>query len=213
MAEGRSSHVTGGAAAPPASDRDRIIDATIRLVGQEGWRRLSLAAIAAEAELSIVQVYRAFGSKTAILCAFARRIDEETLAAPLEVGEDERPRDRVFDLLMRRFDALRPHREALEVLGRELPSDPYAAVAAGAAMLHSIAWMLEGAGISAQGFAGVLAVNLTAAAYAATMRVWLRDDSPDLASTMATLDRRLRGIERWLGRGARPFPRARAAEA
>jgi hypothetical protein len=33
----------------------------------------------------------------------------------------------------------------------------------------------------------------------ATFRVWLRDDSPDLAPTMAALDRRLRGIERWYG--------------
>ncbi len=45
---------------------------------------------------------------------------------------DERPRDRVFDLLMRRFDALRPYRDALEVLGRELPTDPLAALGAGA---------------------------------------------------------------------------------
>ena len=211
--EGRSSsHVSGGAAPPPASDRDLIIDAMLSLVPLEGWRRLSLAAIAAEANLPIVQIYRAFGSKTAILCAFARRVDEEVLATPLEVADDERPRDRVFDLLMRRFDALRPHREALDVLRRELPSDPYTALASGAAMLHSIAWMLEGAGISAQGIGGIMAVNLTAAAYAATMRVWLRDDSPDLASTMATLDRRLRGIERWLGGGGRRAPRATAAE-
>jgi hypothetical protein len=48
-----------------------------------------------------------------------------------------------------------------------------------------------------------VAVNLTAAAYGATLRVWLRDDSPDLAPTMAALDRRLRGIERWFGSGRR----------
>ena len=35
----------------------------------------------------------------------------------------------------------------------------------------------------------------------ATMRTWLRDESPDLAPTMAALDRRLRAIERWYGGG------------
>ena len=83
-----------------------------------------MAAIAAEAGLPILTLYRTFPSKPAILCAFSRRIDETVLAAPLDADPDERPRDRVFDLLMRRFDALRPHRDAIEVLGRELPGDP-----------------------------------------------------------------------------------------
>src|SRR5437588_12309881 len=119
MAKGRSSsHVPGGAAPPPVgagNDRDRIVEAAMRLIGQEGWRRLSMAAVAAEAGLSILAVYRAFRSKPAILCAFARRIDETVLATPLEAEADERPRDRIFDLLMRRFDALQPYKEALEV--------------------------------------------------------------------------------------------------
>jgi hypothetical protein len=45
------------------------------------------------------------------------------------------------------------------------------------------------------------------------MRVWLRDETPDLAPTMAALDRRLRGIERWLGRGRRPRPGMNEASA
>jgi hypothetical protein len=104
---------------------------------------------------------------------------------------------------MRRFDALRPHRDALEVLGRELVADPVAALALGAALLRSMAWMLEAADIAINGLRGAVAVKLTAGAYAATLRVWLRDDTPDLAPTMAALDRRLRAIERWLGAARR----------
>jgi AcrR family transcriptional regulator len=207
MARGRSPRGSGGAAAPGPSDRDRIIDAALALIAQEGWRRLSLAAIAAEAGLPIVQLYRVFPSKPAILCGFSRRIDEAVLATPLDGGAaaeaDERPRDRVFDLLMRRFDALQPYRAALAVLGREVPADPVAALGMAAGLLRSIGWMLEAAGISTGGLGGCVAVNLTAAAYGATLRVWLRDDSPDLAPTMAALDRRLRGIERWFGSGRR----------
>ena len=216
MAKGRSPRVPGGAAAQP-SERDRIIDAAFSLIAQQGWRRLSLAAVAAEAGLPILTLYRAFPSKAAILCGFSRRIDEAVLATPLDsdadaAGEaDERPRDRVFDLLMRRFDALQPYRAALEVLGRELPADPIAAFCTGAGLLRSIAWMIEAAGISTVGLGGIVAVKLTAAAYLATARVWLRDDSPDLAPTMAALDRRLRGIERWFGSRRRPQPGATAS--
>jgi len=203
MAKGRSRRRDAAPAGPAPSDSDRIIDAALACIARQGWRRLSLADIAAEAGLPILRVYRVFQSKPAILCGFFRRIDEAVLAMPLEGEPDERPRDRVFDLLMRRFDALQPYRAALDVLARELPTDPLAALAAGAGLLRSMRWMLETAGISAEGLGGMLAVKLTAAAYLATLRVWRRDESPDLAPTMAALDRRLRGIERWYGTGRR----------
>src|SRR5260370_29736460 len=102
MAKGRSPRVPGGAAAPPASalgsERDRIIDATLRLIARDGWRRLAMAAIASEADLPILTLYRTFRSKPAILGAFFRRIDEAALEAPLEPAEDQRPRDPAFDL-------------------------------------------------------------------------------------------------------------------
>ena len=214
MAKGQARRINGGGAArrlPPPSDSDKIIEAMLACIARQGWRRLSLADIAAEAELPILRVYRLFQSKPAILCGFFRRIDEAVLAVPPDSEPDERPRDRVFDLLMRRFDALSPYRAAIEVLGRELPMDPLAALAAGAGLLRSMRWMLEAAGIPGEGLGGVVAVKLTAAAYVATARVWLRDDSPDLAPTMAALDRRLRRIERWYGSGRRREPEAAAA--
>jgi AcrR family transcriptional regulator len=203
MAKGRSRRGDAAPARPTPSDSDKIIDAALACIARQGWRRLSLADIAAEAGLPILRAYRLFSSKPAILCGFFRRIDEAVLAAPPDGEPDERPRDRVFDLLMRRFDALHPYRAALDVLARDLPTDPLAALTAGVGLLRSMRWMLEAAGISAEGLGGAVAVKLTAAAYLATLRVWRRDESPDLAPTMAALDRRLRGIERWYGSGRR----------
>jgi AcrR family transcriptional regulator len=159
---------------------------------------LSLAAIADAAELPILQVYRTFRSKRAILGGLNRRVDEAVLGEPPPAEPEERPRDRLFDLLMRRFDALMPHKPALEVLWHELPGDPITAFCTGRSLLRSMQWMLEAADISTSGVRGALAVRLTAAAYLSAMRVWQRDDTPDLARTMAALDARLRRIERWL---------------
>ena len=186
------------------SDADRIIDATVARVAREGWRRLSLAAVADAAELPILRVYRTFRSKRAILRGLYRRIDEAALAEPPPAEPAERPRDRLFDLLMRRFDTLQPYKPAFEVLRRELPGDPVTVLCAGASLLRSMRWMLEAANISTGGFRGTLAVKLTAAAYLSTMRVWQRDDSPDLARTMAALDARLRRIEPSLAPTDRP---------
>jgi len=180
------------------SDADRIIDATLALIPTEGWRRLSLAAIAAAAELPILQVYRLFRSKQAILWRLSRRVDEIVLNEPPAAEPDERPRDRLFDLLMRRFDALQPYKPALDVLRRELPRDPATALCATARLLRSMRWMLEAVDIPTSGLRGAAATKLATAAYLSAMRVWCYDDSPDLARTMASLDARLRRIEAWL---------------
>lgn len=196
MARGRRSSANGTAEGP--SEADRIIDATLALIATQGWRRVSLAAVAAEAGLPVLRVYRNFPSRAAILCGFFRRIDEAALSAPVEVEAGERPRDRVFDLLMRRFDALQPYRAALGSLRRDLPFDPPSALAAGAALLCSMRLTLETAGIPCTGIGGVVAIKLVAAAYLFASQTWARDDSSDLGPTMAALDRRLRGIERFL---------------
>jgi AcrR family transcriptional regulator len=191
------------------SDADRIIDAALARIASDGWRHLSLAAVADAAGLPILRVYRTFGSKQAILRGLYRRVDEAALAQPPPSEPAERPRDRLFDLLMQRFDTLQPYKPALEVLRRELPGDPATVLCAGTALLRSMRWMLEAADISTGGLRGALAVELTVVAYLSTMRVWQRDDSPDLARTMAALDARLRRIERWLA----PTHRSRLDEA
>src|SRR5207245_3134218 len=132
----------------PPSDADKIIDAALVLVATEGWRHLSLVAVAAAAELPIGQIYRLFGSKQAILLGLYRRVDEAVLAEPPQAEPDERPRDRLFDLLMRRFDALSPYKPAIEVLRRELLADPVTALCAGGSLMRSVRWMLAAADIA-----------------------------------------------------------------
>jgi AcrR family transcriptional regulator len=159
---------------------------------------VSLAAVAAAAGVPVLRVYRAFGSKQGILCAFLDRIDAAVLAEPPTGEPGEHPRDRLFDLLMRRFDALRPHKPVLAALRRELSSDPITALCLVARLSRSMRWMLDAADIATGGVSGAVAVKLADAAYLSAVRVWQRDDSPDLGPTMAALDARLRRIEGWL---------------
>jgi len=184
------------ASAQAASPADRMVDAALRLAERQGWRRTGLAEIAQEAGLPLDEAYAACPSKLGLIVRFHRRIDRAALAGAGEPGEA--PRDRLFEVLMRRFDALAPHRGALKAILRDSIGDP-AALLGMPALVCSMGWMLERAGVSAAGWRGRLRVHLLAGLYISVLRVFLTDDSADLAKTMAALDRRLRGAEAWLG--------------
>ena len=62
--------------------------------------------------------------------------------------------------------------------------------------LNSQRWMLAAAGIDADGPAGLVRTAGLGAAYMSAFNVWLADDDPGMAKTMAALDQRLRRGER-----------------
>ena len=188
----------------PADPVPAIIAATLQLAAEKPWSEIPLAEIAAASGLSLIELYRLFPSKLAILDALARRTDAAVLAAPADA--DDAPRDRLFDVLMRRFDALLPYRDGLKRIARDLGRLQLEALPAGLALPRSMGWMLEAAGIPAAGLRGALRSRVLGVAYLAAFRVFLEDDSADLTRTMAALDRALRRAEPLLGL-------ARAAEA
>lgn len=192
-----------GAAADGAADlagrRDVVLEAAMVLAGRTGWRRLTLAEIAAEAGVTLAELYGAFPDKAGILRHFGRRIDERVLAGTGADMAAESRRDRLFDVLMRRFDALVPYRDGVRALSREAVRDPSLALCGAPGLLRAMAWSLEAAGIRADGLAGVVRTKALAVLYLSVLRVWLEDESPDMAATMAALDARLGRADRILG--------------
>jgi AcrR family transcriptional regulator len=194
----RSSAGSGPAEATAGEPRDRIIDALMRLAAANDFRDIGLADIAAEAEVPLSTLRRNFDGKLAILAGFSRRIDEAVLDKGPADGEGAR--DRLFEVLMRRFEALVPYRDALRRIIRSARRDLRLA-----RCLHQIAkrsqmWMLVGADIHKGGLIGRLAIQGAVLTYSDVLAVFL-DDEDDLARTMARLDRSLRRGERameWL---------------
>lgn len=186
---------------------DRIIDATMELIAGRGWRTLALADIAAATGLSLAQLYAVFPSKRAVLAAFEHRLNEQTLAGP--TSAEDSIRDRLFELVMRRLDALAPHKAAVKALVRDLPWDPAVALCGGPRFMNAMRWIAESAGVETGGIAGMLRVKGVAAVYLATLRAWLADDSADNTKAMAALDRALKQAE-FFARSLPGFARAAA---
>ena len=104
---------------------------------------------------------------------------------------------------MRRFDALKPHREALGNIVFDQARDPVAALCGLGRHERSMAAMLEAARLSSGGLRGLLRAKALGLTYLATLRVFLGDDSADLAATMAALDRNLGRLDRLAGKCSR----------
>lgn len=146
----------------------------------------------------MADLYRFYPDKLAFVQAFMARIDGEVLAGTsASLDPEETVRDRLFDILMRRFDALKPHRAALDQICRAGRRDPMMALVLGPSLMRSMAAMLEAAGISGRGLPGAVRQNALLAIYAAVSRVFDKDELADLSKTMAALDSRLKTAERW----------------
>src|SRR5258708_18939853 len=137
----------------------RIVDAMLALAAERRWREVALADIAARGGLSLVNVYRHCRAKAAALRAFLRRIDAAVLSGAQGEDAEAGARDRLFDVIMRRLDALAPYKKAVASILADIPADPLAALAEARPFLRSMAWMLEAAGLSAAGAAGALRVH------------------------------------------------------
>jgi AcrR family transcriptional regulator len=186
-------------AARSGDPQARVVDAALSLAARQGWRRVSLAEIAAESRLSLAQLHALYRGKPMILGACLRHFDQAALAGP-KPGAKDKPRELLFEVLMRRFDALKPHRKAVASMLRDSIGDP-AALLGFKRLLVSMGWMLEAAGISSAGLAGKARRKILAVVYISVLIVFLNDPSADLAKTMAALDRRLSLAQALLGLG------------
>jgi ubiquinone biosynthesis protein COQ9 len=180
----------------PADPAAALRDALLKLAETQGWRDLSLADIAAEAGLPMAEAHAVYASKAAILTALGRELDQEILGGLEAEPLDGSAKDRLFDLMMRRFDALNQRRGGYVVLLRELPTTPLEFGCMLGQVRRSLGLMLETAGLSASGLKGALRLKGLMAIYAAALRAWMKDDAADLPKTMAELDKRLGQAER-----------------
>jgi AcrR family transcriptional regulator len=194
MAQDKEPKAKGESA--PADPRNRIIDALMSLAAERRFEDITIRDICAAAKVTLADFRDAFPSKGAVLAGFSKRIDRAVLSQTSEQTSSEDQRGRLFDVLMRRLDAMAPYRDALREISAWLRRDPISALAMNQSVINSMRFMLEAAGIDSDGFAGAIKLQGLALAWARIVGVWLEDNEPELSKTMAELDRELTRGER-----------------
>ena len=176
----------------PSNIRSKIINVALACAAETRWRDVSLATLAEGANLTLSQLHGQFSSKTAIVAAIMEQTTGAAIAGTDPFAGDEPVHDRLLDAILRRFDALGANKAAITSILKDMPLDPARSLSLAPSFLNSMAWTLESTGISSSGLAGEIRTKGLAVIYLVALGVWIRDDDPDLAKTMAFLDRRLK---------------------
>ncbi len=173
------------------TNREKVVEAFLSLLAEKSFETISLSNVAEKAGVSLADMRKDFGSTFDMIASFVRDTDNKVLAGGDVEDAQATMRDRLFDVLMRRFEVLQPHRAAVRSLVRSARRDPRFALGINKLAVRSQQWMLSAAGIDSSGLIGGMRAQALAVMFARVMRVWLDDEDPGLARTMAELDREL----------------------
>jgi AcrR family transcriptional regulator len=188
----------GARALPPptGTDRDKIVAAFMALLAEKRFEEIGFGEIAERSGLTLANCRAEFGSTLSIYAAHVKELDRKVLAGASGDMAEEPPRERLFDVLMRRIEVMTPYREATRSLLKSVSCNPGLALALNGLAVRSQHWMLTAADIDAAGPRGAIRAQGLAALFAQVLRTWVDDDA-DNARTMAALDRALARGQRW----------------
>jgi AcrR family transcriptional regulator len=182
---------------PGGTDREKIIAAFMAQLAEKRFEEIGFGDIAKHAGVTLAVARGEFGSTLAILAAHSKELDRKVLAGGDNEMAEEPPRERLFDVLMRRIEAMAPYRDATRSLMRSAARNPGLAFALNGLALRSQRWMLTAADIDAAGPRGLIRAQGLAMLFASVLRTWVDDEDEGAAKTMAALDRALGRGQRW----------------
>ncbi len=183
-----------------AAIRRDLARSALTLAMRKPWKECSLTQLAGEASRPVSDFYGASLGE-AVDCveeAFDRAIGDDL--ENLDPGQSVR--DRLFDLIMRRFEAMEHYRPAVLAMEQGQDRDPTLLAAAHQRHVRCARWVLALAGLEADGMTGQARAQGLGVIIGQARAAWRGDEDGDFAKTMSSLDKNLRRAEEMFGRWA-----------
>ncbi len=177
-----------------------LADEAWRQLGSRPLTELMLAEIAAHADVDAALAVAVAGSTQQLVLGKMTALDDQAVLesfADIEDAGAVSTREKILEALMHRFEVYAPHRTQIQALNRAARGRPDLALALGLGLQSVTRRMLAMAGDHCNGWRGLLRIKGVAGVVLVVARVWMDDDSSDLAPTMKELDRRLQQAEEW----------------
>jgi ubiquinone biosynthesis protein COQ9 len=164
----------------------------------DGWNNRALETTASRIGVDPSVAALAFpgGAMDMIAAWFAQVDDGMSRALPADVLANMKIRDRITALVEARLNQLSPHREALR-RAHAILSMPHNLSRATKLGWHAADLMWRAAGDTATDYNHYTKRTILGSVYAATLLVFVDDESDDWADTKAYIARRIEGIMRF----------------
>jgi hypothetical protein len=180
--------------------RRAIARAALALATEAPWKDANLAKLALAAGAPAADLYPATLWE-AVDCA-EEAFDRAIAAGADKLDPSQSVRDRLFELIMRRFEAMEPHRAAVLAMEQGVDRDPTLMASQHQRHVRCARWVLALAGLEADGMTGQARAQGLGVIIGQARAAWRGDDAGDFAKTMASLDKNLRRAEEMFGRWA-----------
>jgi AcrR family transcriptional regulator len=179
------------------SSLDKATDALMALIAEQGWEKSTLNLVADRAGMSLTELAGEIQNRFDLLDNFGLRTNMRAIKIAEDEGGSEAVRDKLFALLMARFDVLAPDKLAVQSLATSAKRDPGLALYFAHKIRTAMSLFLEASGVNTSTTQGRMRASGLALLYGKVIRVWLKDDSEDMSKTMKALDTALADAERW----------------
>jgi hypothetical protein len=177
---------------------DQILERFIKAMKSNDYQSCTLDVIAGDMAISVDCVRRYFPTQSSLLDAWFAKIDHAMVQESPEMQADEPVKERLFDLLMTRFEVMQDDKQALSSLRQSAFKDPFLLGHIALLSQRSMGRVLGAAGLSCEGLQGFMRLQALQAVYIHVANSWLTtSEGPELEQTMVLLDRHLSRLD-WL---------------
>ena len=174
----------------------KILKEAIHLIETIGWKDFSISKLSRIRNIEIHQIKFFFKTKTSILKEFTKMIDESVLEEiSIEDLESCSTKDNLFEFIMLRFEKLEPYKIMLKKFLIDIKSQPIVLKTISKQISNSLDLYLELSNAKNNYFIDQIKLNTFFLMYAYIFKIWLEDDSSEMNSTMAELDKWLSKAE------------------
>ena len=170
-----------------------VIDAALELAHRDGWSKVRMMHLALRLDVPIAEILKQFRDMDAIADSWFERM---ALVLGQPASEDfkaKSPPERLFDVMIRWFEAFEPHRKvSADMIAEKLyPSHPHHWVPLVFSLSRLVHLFLDAALINSHGRQRQVEELGVSILILSTLRVWCRDQSEDQRSTRKHLRERL----------------------
>ena len=180
-----------------ASQSRKIQDSHIALGEKKSVRQIDSVMISEQSGVAIGEITSIYDSVEDIFWDVVSGHKDGSLER--DDGDDS-VHDKLFDLLMRRFEALHAVKQSLQNLSRDFDEKDFQALFVKEKVVRNMGWVLASAGVSTSGLEGEARKRALAWVFGKSFDKFIKEEDRGLPKTMMTLDRTLTRASQWQSR-------------